>query len=615
MGMSFWKKLKSLLPASKRQVRNLEEKINKLEEENQKHIERYVGKKFKAANLQIKHKFQNTNHQIINLWNRFEQEGLRELLNRQNDLLQKQNDMLKRQNDMLQKQGEALANYNTALGQANQQLKSLQYIITLQDETLSFVSENNFGITKDKRSRQLIISLTSYKKRIDTLPIVLNRLLCQTVKPDHIVLYLAKDNFPLGEEELPERLLGMQNRGLEIKWCEKDIKSYKKIIPALKDYPDDIIITVDDDVFYDLDLVEKLYNSYKRFPDAVSAMRVHRMKFDNENNLLLYSEWQKEVSDVIGEPTMSFFPTGVGGVLYPPHCMHEEVLNEDNFMKLCPNADDVWLKFMTVMNNFPVVAVDMLHELKYIPGTQEECLWKTNFYENDIQIKQFLDVYNQFQKDEPSLLECVSCEENWIGSAKYWEQRYKKGGNSGAGSYNRLSEFKADILNAFVKEHDIDLVVEWGHGDGNQLKLAKYPKYIGFDISKTAVDMCKKMFAGDQTKEFVWSGGEDFECKVKGDLTLSLDVIYHLVEDEVFETYMNRLFDTSRQYVCIYSCNFDKNHAEHVRCRKFTTYIEENIKGWELIEKVENKYPYDEADPDNTSWLDFYFYKKVTMEE
>lgn len=500
------------------------------------------------------------------------------------------------------KTGELLMNYNMVEKARFQRLETL-------------LVADNYGITKDKRDRKIIISLTSYKKRIETLPIVLDRLLCQTVKPDHIVLYLAKDNFPLGEEELPERLIGMQARGLEIKWCEKDIKSYKKIVPALKDYPDDIIITVDDDIFYDLDLVEKLYNSYKRFPDAVSATRIHRMRFDHEKNLLPYNEWQKEVSDVIGEPTMSFFPTGAGGVLYPPHSLHEEVLNEDNFMKLCPNADDVWLRFMAAMNNIPVVAVEMLHGLKYIPGTQEECLWKTNVSENDIQIKQFLDVYNQFQNGEPSLLERMFSEENWIGSAKYWEQRYKKGGNSGAGSYNRLSEFKADILNAFVKEHDIDLVVEWGHGDGNQLKLAKYPKYIGFDVSKTAVDMCKKMFAGDQTKEFVWSGGEDFECKVKGDLTLSLDVIYHLVEDEVFETYMNRLFDTSRKYVCIYSCNFDKNHAEHVRCRKFTTYIDENINGWELIEKIENKYPYNEADPKNTSWSDFYFYKKVTMEE
>ncbi len=130
--MSFWKKLKYLMPASKRQVRNLEEKIYKLEKENQKNIERYVEKKFKFTDLQIEHKFQDTNHRIIDLRNRFAQAGLRELL--------------EKQNDMIQKQGEALVKYNAALEQANQQLESLQHIITLQEETLGFARENNWGI-------------------------------------------------------------------------------------------------------------------------------------------------------------------------------------------------------------------------------------------------------------------------------------------------------------------------------------------------------------------------------------------------------------------------------------------------------------------------------------
>lgn len=157
-------------------------------------------------------------------------------------------------------------------------------------------------------------------------------------------------------------------------------------------------------------------------------------------------------------------------------------------------------------------------------------------------------------------------------------------------------------------------VIEWGCGDGNQLSLAEYPEYTGFDISEEAVKKCQSLFAGDKTKSFEWSGIENFSTNKVADLTLSLDVIYHLVDNSVFNSYMQRLFDTSKKYVAIYSCNFDKNHAEHVRCRKFTDWVEANeSKNWKLLKIVKNKYPYDEKNPDTTSWSDFYFYENITM--
>ena len=82
-------------------------------------------------------------------------------------------------------------------------------------------------------------------------------------------------------------------------------------------------------------------------------------------------------------------------------------------------------------------------------------------------------------------------------SKNYWENRYKKGGNSGAGSYSKLAEFKAEIINDFVHKNSVDLVVEWGSGDGNQLSLAKYKKYLGFDVSATAVNLCREKFKND----------------------------------------------------------------------------------------------------------------------
>lgn len=199
-------------------------------------------------------------------------------------------------------------------------------------------------------------------------------------------------------------------------------------------------------------------------------------------------------------------------------------------------------------------------------------------------------------------------------SGKYWEERYERGENSGAGSYNRLAEFKAEVINKFVRENNIKKVIEWGCGDGNQLQLAEYPTYIGLDVSKESVKICNEKFSGDITKKFIWCGDESFKNEYKGELGISLDVIYHLVEDDVYEEYMERLFSSSERYICIYSSNFEMRSAVHVRNRKFTDWIDVHTnKTWKLLEIVRNKYPYSEDDPNDTSWCDFYFYEKIIM--
>lgn len=200
-----------------------------------------------------------------------------------------------------------------------------------------------------------------------------------------------------------------------------------------------------------------------------------------------------------------------------------------------------------------------------------------------------------------------------FNSGDYWERRYCAGGNSGAGSYHHLADFKAKVINGFVRKNHIQKVIEWGCGDGNQLSLFEFPEYIGYDVSKQAVSLCRRKFAKDQSKIFKWCGNDEFVNDIVSDLSISLDVIYHLVEDEVYYLYMDRLFQSSRKYVCIYSCNFEKTHALHVRCRKFTDYVKQNFREWELILYLPNQYPYDKEKPEDTSWSDFYFYKKLVF--
>lgn len=205
----------------------------------------------------------------------------------------------------------------------------------------------------------------------------------------------------------------------------------------------------------------------------------------------------------------------------------------------------------------------------------------------------------------------IPSENKWQGSQHYWNQRYKKGGNSGAGSYNNLAIFKAEIINKFVEKNNIQSVIEWGCGDGNQLSLANYPSYIGYDVSPKAIYFCKKKFKKDRTKHFICSSSPFFRNSKKADLGLSLDVLYHLVEDDVFEHYMNQLFSTSNKFVIIYSCN-DTDltaNASHVKRRKFTDWIDNNAPKWKLKKFIPNKYPYNPQDPENTTWSDFYIYE------
>ncbi len=202
------------------------------------------------------------------------------------------------------------------------------------------------------------------------------------------------------------------------------------------------------------------------------------------------------------------------------------------------------------------------------------------------------------------------------GSAKYWDERYKEKGNSGSGSYDHLAEYKADILNDFVKKNNLQTIIEFGSGDGNQLTIAKYPKYIGLDISPTAVKICYDQFKADQTKSFYVYNTMAFHDNARvfnADLTLSLDVLYHLVEKEIFETYLIHLFAASNKYVIIYASDYNQAEEpvyQHENRRSFTDFITKNIKAWKLKEILKNKYPVSEF-KEKGSLSDFFIYEKV----
>jgi SAM-dependent methyltransferase len=194
------------------------------------------------------------------------------------------------------------------------------------------------------------------------------------------------------------------------------------------------------------------------------------------------------------------------------------------------------------------------------------------------------------------------------GSAPYWERNYARGGTSGPGSYDALAEAKAAFLNDFVGKRNIRSVIEFGCGDGNQLSLADYPSYIGLDVSRSAIELCKRRFADDPTKSFFLYDGACFADRAglfTADLALSLDVIYHLTEDAVFESDMTHLYTAGLRYVIVYATDQEiPATAPHVRHRAFTPWAKEHCHNWRLLQVT----PGPNTSPDRA---DFFTYERV----
>lgn len=255
-----------------------------------------------------------------------------------------------------------------------------------------------------RAERSITVSLTSYPARIASVHLAARSLLHQTMKADRVILWLAREQFPRGEEELPDELTALVGEGLTISWCE-DLGPHKKYFYAMQQYPGDIIITADDDMEYQPEFIETLYRCYRAFPYAVCCMRAHGIRLGADKSIAPYSQWERDSTRVY-IPSMSLMATGVGGVLYPPHCMANELFNKDQILSLCPSADDLWLKVMQVMSLTPTVIAGSMPQDAQIDGTQNTALWRSNDKKNgnDHQLKAILNIYNEYYGTSDTLI-------------------------------------------------------------------------------------------------------------------------------------------------------------------------------------------------------------------
>ncbi|MEL6660670.1 MAG: class I SAM-dependent methyltransferase [Bacteroidota bacterium] len=193
---------------------------------------------------------------------------------------------------------------------------------------------------------------------------------------------------------------------------------------------------------------------------------------------------------------------------------------------------------------------------------------------------------------------------------QYWEERYHRGYDSGAGSYGELAQWKAQTINAFISSNNIQSVIDFGCGDGNIASLIQVPSYLGLDISQTAIDLCSNRFRDDTSKAFLLrkNYGEQ-----SAELALSLDVIFHIISDDDFDAYMETLFSASSGFVMIYSSNHKQEELQvspHFKHRKFTDWVKERHVNFSLVEHIPNAFQFD-GDEQNSSCSDFYIYQRI----
>lgn len=202
---------------------------------------------------------------------------------------------------------------------------------------------------KDSKNvdNRIIVSMTSYGRRISSSVVYYSLVsaLRQTVQPDKITLWIDRNKW--SEDNLPPKLKTLITKGVEYKYCN-DIRSYTKLVPALREFPSDIIITLDDDIIYPRNTIQQLYDEYQQHPNTICCLNPLGVRVVDgiPGQYKTWTEFDSNIQD-----NVMVFPCGVEGVLYPPHTLSQEVTNEELFRNLCPMADDIWFWFCGCLNN------------------------------------------------------------------------------------------------------------------------------------------------------------------------------------------------------------------------------------------------------------------------
>lgn len=233
-------------------------------------------------------------------------------------------------------------------------------------------------------SSPLIVSLTSYAKRFATLDLTIKSLLDQDIVIDQLLLWVSPEDLA----QLPPSVRALEGAVFRA-MPTKDIRSYTKLIPALRSHPECFILTADDDIHYPSDWARSIVEGYENGERMTVCRRAHMATVGSDGSTLPYQQWPHAVDDAGDRgPGFALFPTGVGGVLYPPGTFDAEVLREDVFLDLCPYADDLWFFWLELVGGVKRRRIGKNHKFIAWPSTQEGGLLNDNLHlgRNDKQV-------------------------------------------------------------------------------------------------------------------------------------------------------------------------------------------------------------------------------------
>lgn len=251
------------------------------------------------------------------------------------------------------------------------------------------------GVTDEKYDKEIVVSLTTFPARYETIGMTLESLLRQTMKPNRILVWLTKAENP--NQVIPEAFLPFVDKGVEVCFSDSNLMPHNKSYHTAKLDADRYIITVDDDIVYPEGLIQRLYTTYKaNDPKTVVCELAHWITLDEDGVPRPYDQRDMEAKGMAG-PSHRLMAKGVGGVLYPPGFFRDGYFDEETIRATCLMADDLWLKFQEVVRGYPVVKTKRYAKQVFTleQRSQKVSLNSINNGEkrNNVQLKNLLDTF------------------------------------------------------------------------------------------------------------------------------------------------------------------------------------------------------------------------------
>ncbi len=338
--------------------------------------------------------------------------------------------------------------------------------------------------------KKIIVSFTSYPKRIGMVYKVLETIIRQTVLPDKIILYLSASEFK-DFGKLPD-WAKYEKYGFEVHWHEENLRSHKKWFYAFQEYKGDIVITIDDDVLYKEDMIENLLQYHTQFPECVIARNTHLITCEEDGTLAPYERWCDRCAEYVGMPRMDLEAVGNGGILYPTYLFgSKELFRKELFMEKCAYADDLWLKIMEVYYGIATVLSEAYWNDPILKEQQGNSLYQDHNKHggNDRQLEELLKEYPYTVRKEnlsASLLKgCKTCEEDKREMDIILDKLIEKirecggailvygAGEAGNRVYNLLKKNNLEVIKAFIVKDPSDNVDQVG-----DVKVKSYKEFI-----------------------------------------------------------------------------------------------------------------------------------------